>query len=271
MLLSSIGSGLAEEAPGIATPNFWDQRQRLARVDLAARPRIRFLTSVDFPPFNFLDQQGRLTGFNVDLARMICEELEILPRCQIEAKPFAELVPSLKAGDAEAVIAGVAVTAEARADLAFTESYFRYPARFVSRQDAPLPAPDAAGLDKKRIGVARGSAHAAMLEAFFPKAERVEFDGREAALEALKRKEIAGVFGDGVFLSFWLDSDAAQNCCAFSGGPYLSERYLGEGLAIATLHKDEELAKAFDYALGQIVAEGRFSELMLRYFPTSAF
>ncbi|WP_246191469.1 transporter substrate-binding domain-containing protein [Aureimonas leprariae] len=268
MLLCLPSVARSDEVP---TPNFWDQRQRLGRPEVNERPRIRFLTSVDYPPFNFLDGSGRLTGFNVDLVRMLCAELDALDRCQIEAKPFDQLVPALLRGEADAIAAGVAVTPESRRDLAFTQSYFRYPARFVVRRDAPLAEPVGDRVAGLRVGVVRGSAHAAMLSAFFPKAVKVEFDGRDVALEALKRKEVAAVFGEGVSLSFWLDSDAAKECCAFAGGPYLSERFLGEGLAVAVARKDRDLAQALDYALGQVVAKKGFSELMLRYFPTSAF
>src|SRR5690606_27852155 len=41
----------------------------------AKRVVVRFLTESDFPPFNFYDEDGVLTGFNVDLARAICLEL----------------------------------------------------------------------------------------------------------------------------------------------------------------------------------------------------
>lgn len=258
-------------AQDAATPNFWDQRQRLAKPPLPALERIRFLTSVDYPPFNFLDPRGRLGGFNVDLVRAACEELGLIDRCQIEARPFAELLPALEKGEAEAVIAGIAVTPENRVKLAFTESYFRFAARFVTRNDGALAEPLADALAGKRVGVVAGSAHAAMLQAFFPGTQMVPFDSRDLALAALRAGGVAAVFGDGVGLAFWLESDAASDCCGFAGGPYFSERFLGEGLAIAVDKKNADLAKAMDYAIGQVVAKRRFSELMLRYFPLSAF
>ena len=268
-LLALLGSvALAQET---ATPNFWDQRQRLAKPPLPTLERIRFLTSVDYPPFNFLDPRGRLAGFNVDLVRAACEELGLIDRCQIEARPFAELLPALAKGEAEAVIAGIAVTPGNRDSLAFTESYFRFAARFVSRTDKPLAEPLSEALAAKRVGIVAGSAHAAMLQAYFPMAQAMPFDTRDLALAALRDGRVDAVFGDGVGLAFWLESDAAGNCCSFSGGPYFSERFLGEGLAIAVDKKNADLAKALDYALGQVVAKRRFSELMLRYFPLSAF
>lgn len=261
----------AQDETQVATPNFIDQRQRTSRPNLGDRQRIRFLTTTDFPPFNFLDERGRLTGFNVDLVRAICEQLDVLSRCQIQALPFAELVPALQAGQGEAIVAGLALTPSNRSKLRFTESYFRYPARFVTLKDKPLTEPVADAIDGKRIAVTQGSAHAALLSAFFPSAEGVEFKTRQAALTALREGEVAGYFGDGVALSFWLESKAAAGCCVFSGGPFLSDRFLGEGLAIAVAPNDAALAGTIDYAIGELVENGRFSELLLRYFPVSAF
>lgn len=259
------------KAETVATPNFWDQGQRFPEPNLSTRTRIRFLTSTDYPPFNFLDLRGQLIGLNVDLARAICDELAVSAICEIEARPFGALKAALEAGEGDAVIAGLGLTADNREDLAFTHSYFRYPARFVSRRDASLDTALATRLDGVAIGTVAGSAHDAMLRAFFPKAQATTFENRDAALAALREGKVAGVFGDGVGLSFWLASEAAADCCAFSGGPYLSEHFLGEGLAIAVPGDDRELARAFDAAIGRLVTKGRMSELLLRYFPISPF
>ena len=67
-----------------------------------AAPRrvvIRFLTDSDFPPFDFYDEDGVLVGFNVDLARAIC--LELNTSCDIKARPWDELFPGLNSGEAE--------------------------------------------------------------------------------------------------------------------------------------------------------------------------
>ena len=63
-------------APAIV-PGFWDPRRRPERPDLARLTAIRFMTEVDYPPFNFAVPDGNPAGFNVDLARMVCEELKV--------------------------------------------------------------------------------------------------------------------------------------------------------------------------------------------------
>ncbi|MCB8840127.1 transporter substrate-binding domain-containing protein [Aurantimonas sp. VKM B-3413] len=266
-----LGQAARAQQSIVPTPNFFDQRQRMTKPDLSGRQRIRFLTTTDYPPFNFLDARGRLTGFNVELARGICEELDILARCQIEAMAFKDLVPALKRGDGEAIIAGLAMTPATRADFAFSEPYFRYPARFVARKDHAIAAPIADHLKNKVVGVEKGSSHSAMLQAFFPDAQVQPFESRDEGLSAMKEGKIDAFFGDGVSLSFWLESEAAADCCAFSGGPFLSDRFLGEGLAVAVAPNDTALADSIDYAIGQMVEKKRFSDLMLRYFPVSAF
>src|SRR5882724_9736350 len=100
-------------AAGVTIPNFWDPKRRVERPAAGAVQAIRFVTTDDFPPFNFLDADGHLTGFNIDLARAICTELAI--RCTIQARPFDDLAHSLETKTADAAIAGIAITADSRA------------------------------------------------------------------------------------------------------------------------------------------------------------
>lgn len=255
----------------LAIPGFWDTKERLAKPDVAAIERVRFLTTIDFPPFNFLDGSGRLTGFHIDLARAICGELEIMEKCQVQALPWNELDPALQAGDGEAIIAGMAVTAETRATHAFTRSYLRFPGRFITLKANALAEPIYSRIAGKKVGVVAGSAHEKILRDYFPDAVAVSLPTQEALLADLKGGKVDVAFGDGMKLGFWLSGSDSDGCCRFSGGPYLAPEYLGNGLAIATRADNPQLAVAFDYALQQLAAKGTFAELYLRYFPVSFF
>ncbi|TPW27974.1 transporter substrate-binding domain-containing protein [Pararhizobium mangrovi] len=252
-------------------PAYFHSNERLSLPDLSGYERIRFLTTTDFPPFNFIDQTGRLTGFNIDLARGLCEELDIVDRCQIQALPFDDLTGALSTGKGEAVIAGLAVTQKQRERFTFTRSYLHLPARFVRNRATSLDGTPAIALSGKPVGVVKGSAHAAMLRAFFPKLAAKPFDTADAMLDALRSRKIDAAFGDGVRLSFWLSSKQAKECCAFFGGPYLSEHFLGHGLAIAVDEKHRDLAEAFDHALLSMTRDGRFAEIYQRYFPSGLY
>src|ERR1700743_147104 len=79
-------------APG-AAPGFWDPRRRPERPDLGRLTLIRFVTEADSPPFDYAGQDGNPTGFNVDLARAICEELHVT--CTVQMRRFDTLFDSL--------------------------------------------------------------------------------------------------------------------------------------------------------------------------------
>ncbi|ESZ11866.1 transporter substrate-binding domain-containing protein [Mesorhizobium sp. L48C026A00] len=252
-------------------PMLWDAKERLPKPDLSALPRLRFLTTTDFPPFNFLDGAGRLSGFHVDLARAICAELGIAEKCQIQALPWAELEGALQKGEGEAIIAGIAATPESRSKYAFSRSYLQFPARFIMPKAKALTEPIFDRLRGKRVGVVAGSAHERMLRDYFGTVQVVPFAQLKELYDGLKDGKVDAGFGDGMRFAFWLGSSNAAACCRFAGGPYLAPEYLGSGMAIATRANDPALAAAFDYALQEISVKGIFAEFYLRYFPVSFF
>ncbi|MFO0000197.1 MAG: transporter substrate-binding domain-containing protein, partial [bacterium] len=83
---------------------------------------IRFITDDEYPPFAFPGADGALMGFNVDLARAVCEELR-LP-CTIQTRRFDTILGAIEAGQADAAIASIAATPAARARVDFTAAYY---------------------------------------------------------------------------------------------------------------------------------------------------
>jgi polar amino acid transport system substrate-binding protein len=263
-----------ERAPAtsssVVIPNFWDPRSRIERPPVGTIPAIRFITTDDFPPFNFLDANGRLTGFNVDLARAICDELGI--RCTIQSREWAELPDRIADRTADAAIAGIAVTAENRTALDFSDVYMRTPARFVVRKEDAGLATTPAGLRGKTLAVVANTAHEAYLAAMFPEVGRRLYQTADEARAAVKNGEAAAHFGDGLQLAFWLQSEAADGCCVFAGGPFLESRFFGQGYSIAVSKTaNPDLKRAINAALQAIYEKGVFAELYLRYFPVGFF
>ncbi|MQB44246.1 amino acid ABC transporter [Rhizobium sp. ICMP 5592] len=257
----------AQQAPPSGLPVLFDARERLPKPDLSTLVRLRFLTSVDFPPFNFADQNGKLSGFHVDLAREICDELGISDKCQIQALPFEELQGALSASLGDAVIAGVAVTPELRKSFAFSRPFLMLPARFARNLKASIDGRTAAALAGHSVGVVKGTTHEAMLAAFFPAIKPVPFDDKDALLAAVKDGKVDAAFADGLQLSFWVSSPSVEKCCALFDGPYLSQQFLGEGMTIMLREQDADLTAAINHALATLSRNGRLQEIYLRYFP----
>ena len=148
----------AQEQPAsVDLPILFDTRERIARPDLSGIVRLRFLTTVDFPPFNFIDQTGKLAGFHVDLVREICRELALTDKCQIQAVTFPELEKALVDGNGEAVAAGIAVSADLRQRFAFSRPFMRLPARF-SRMRGRAPGRLVGGKADQHLRHARNAA-----------------------------------------------------------------------------------------------------------------
>lgn len=235
----------------------------------ARRVVVRFLTDSDFPPFNFYDEEGVLVGFNIDLARAIC--LELNTSCDIKARGWDELFNGLKSGEADAVIAAHKVSAAALAGVDFSDRYFHTPARFAGKKETTDTEFTPSGLDGKKIGVARGTAHEAYLKSFFRDSPLVAFENADLAREALAAGQVDYIFDDGISLAFWLNGTLSRQCCEMKGGPYLEPKYFGDGLAIAVPRSDPEIKALINEALRKVRASGRFEELVQRYFPVRIY
>lgn len=233
------------------------------------RSVLRFLTEGDFPPFNYYDEEGVLTGFNVDLARAIC--LESNAACDVQVRPWDELMIALNRGEADAVIAGHVVTAKLLRVVNFTDRYFHTPGRFAGRRDAEELTITPEGLDGRNIGVVGASAHEAYLKAFFRYSTLQTFETPELARDALMSGKLDLVFDDGISLGFWVAGTSSRDCCELKGGPFHEPRYFGDGLAIAVPKRDPALAALMNRALRRVRATGRFEELVLRYFPNRIY
>ncbi|TXM68276.1 transporter substrate-binding domain-containing protein [Methylobacterium sp. WL120] len=261
----------APQAPAAVTvPNFWNPRSRGERVEAPQTGRaVRFLTDDEFPPLHFAGPDGNPTGFVVELARAVCEKLAIT--CTVQARRFDTLLDGLTEKQGDVVAAAIPLTPTLRATFAATRPYFRWPARFAARVDRGLPVPSAGALAGKSVAVVGGSAHAAYLQAFFPKAEAKPFSDLASAEGAVKRGEADYVFADGLGLALWVGGLEAGNCCALTGGDYLENRYFGEGIGLITRQEDAALSRALDDALQRVWDDGKYTELYLRFFPVSPF
>jgi polar amino acid transport system substrate-binding protein len=229
------------------------------------RAAIRFVTDTDYPPFNYYDEDGTLTGYNVDLAKAIC--LELAAACDIQVRPWNELVAAVKRGDADAVIASHAVTPRVLQDVLASDRYYHTPARFVGLKSNATPEITPAGLEGRRIAVGRGTAHEAYLRTFFTLSNIQVFENADLARDAVRNRTADLLFDDGISLVFWLNGESSKLCCEFKGGPFIEPRFFGDGIGILLNREDPQLRTLVNAALKRVRESGRQEELMLRYFP----
>lgn len=267
--------GLAQTAPSSeesqSPPAFINPKERLPLPALQSLNRLRFVTTVDFPPFNMLNQQGQLSGYNVDLAKALCSQLGIDAICQIEAVPWDELEERVLSGAADAIIGGWQPSNEKRGQFVFSRSYMRLPGRFVTIKSKAFTRPAVEATTGKTVGVISGTAHEQILKTYFPNALIKPYPDREAMLTGLMNGQTESVFDDGMSLSFWLNDAKSNECCHFTDGPYLAPQYLGTGFSIAVTEQNAAIAAAIDNGLQALQQKGVLNELYLRYFPTNFY
>jgi polar amino acid transport system substrate-binding protein len=233
------------------------------------RAAVRFVTDTDYPPFNYYDEDGTLSGLNVDLAKALC--LELAAACDIQVRPWADMVTAVKRNEADAVIASRAATATVLRDLDVSDRYYHTPARFVGLRETIATEVTPSGLSRRRIAVAKNSAHEAYLRAFFRLSEIQVYDNVELARDALRNKTAELLFDDGIGLVFWLNGEASKLCCEFKGGPFTEPFYFGDGIGILLNRADPSLRVQVNGALKRLRETGRIEELMLRYFPLKPY
>jgi polar amino acid transport system substrate-binding protein len=276
MFFAACGDARAQPTAAPATsgsdagvPGFWDPKRRQDRPELPAASVLRFLTEVNYPPFDYAGPDGSPVGFNVDLARMLCEELRLT--CTVQMRRFDTLIDAIAENRGDAVIASIAATPEIRRRADFTDPYYRSPARFVAQRDSPLVNVLPEQVEGARIAVVAGTTHEAYLKTFFGSADVRPYATAEDARKALRAGEVHLLFGDGIQLAFWLNGSESAGCCAFRGGPFTESRYFGEGIGIAVRRGNDTLRQALNWGLYRLWEKGRFTELWLRYFPISPF
>src|ERR1700694_7012 len=279
MLAGTVAFGGAVDAQIMAKPGaeaapqagagFWDPRRRPDRPDLSRLTVIRFLTETDYPPFNFPGPDGNPAGFNVDLARQLCEEIKVT--CTVQMRRFETLLDAITSNRGDAIIASLAVTPQMRARLDFTDPYYRAPARFVSRRDAVMPEVRPEYLEGKKVGAIAGSSHEAYLKTMFTDAELHSYPNDDALRLALRRREGDFIFGDAISLAFWINGTDSGECCAFSGGPFVESRYFGEGIGIAVRKGNDLLRQGLKSGLFRVWGKRRYTDLGVRSFSVSPF
>ena len=236
---------------------------------LPKRASLRFLTEGDYPPFNYYDEEGILTGFNIDIARALCLEVQV--SCDIQVRPWEALVPALGRAEADAVIASIAITPQSLAKLDFSDRYYYMAARFIGRVSTAKLDVTPEGLEGKQVAVVKGSAHEAFLKAFFRDCRITAFETATLAREAVKDGKVELAFDDGTSLAFWLEGTQSSKCCEFKGGAYVEPKYFGDGVAIAVRKGDRQLQRLLNTGLDRLRASGRYEELFLRYFPVKVY
>ena len=216
------------------------------------------------PPINYVDKDGNLAGYDVDIAGALCVKLSV--RCELVQQDWDGMVPGLLLGKYDAIVSSMAITEARRRVMGFAGPYYRsIPARFIARKGLAIEATPQ-GLAGKRIGVQRATTQERLLRVHFPEAVPALYDNEAAEEADLAAGNIDLAFADQISLaSGFLKSDAGRNF-AFVGPPVSDPAIAGEGAGIALRQEDGDLLIALNRALAAVRADGTYKKLNDKYF-----
>ena len=234
-----------------------------ATVHAQSAKKIKIGVEGAYPPYSELGTDGKLKGFDIDIANALCEEMKV--QCTLVQQEFDGMIPSLQAKKIDAVIASMSITDERKMVIAFSDKYYHTPARFVGRKNAGLVA-SSAGLKGKRIGVQRTTVHDRFATDTFKESEIVRYAKQDDVFLDLTAGRLDAALVDQVAAAQGFLQLPTAKEFAFFGPVYIEPKYFGYGAGIGLRKSDTALRDEFNAAIKAIRANGVFKKINDKYF-----
>ncbi|PZO74531.1 MAG: amino acid ABC transporter [Mesorhizobium amorphae] len=222
-----------------------------------------------YPPFNVLGTDGQLSGFDVDIARALCDEMKVT--CEFVTQDWDGIIPALQAGRFDAIIASMSITDERKQQVDFTNKYYNTPPAIAVPKDSNVTDVSPAALAGKSIGVQGSTTHSAYAEATYKDSEIRLYPTADEYQLDIENGRIDAVMDDIMVLDTFLKKDAGAACCKLLGEIKPDEAIHGPGAGIAVRKGDTELANRFNAAIDAIRANGKYKEINDKYFTFDAY
>jgi polar amino acid transport system substrate-binding protein len=247
--LVSSGCGPGREGPAASS-----QLQRI----LAAR-QLRVGTSADLPPLGMRDKSGGLIGLEIDLVRKLGDAMDL--EVQFVQKPFAELLPALERNEVDLVVAGLTITPERNARVAFAGPYFISGASILtfSRELTEVESPAALDGPERTFVALESSTNAAFVQKHMPRAKLVTVPNNESGVQMVLRKEADALIADlqVCTLAQWRNPDAGLHARL--------DPFTTEPLGIALPPDDPLLLNLVTNYLNTLENTGELAQLKARW------
>lgn len=214
-----------------------------------------------YPPFNFMDSNNKLQGFDIDIANALCEKMQV--KCTIVAQDWDGIIPALLAKKYDAIVASMTITEERKKQIDFTDRYYRTPLSVAVPKDSAIKDTTAASMKGKTVGAQSSTTQAIYAEDVYGKAGASAklYPTQDEANADLANGRLDASVADKFVLVEWL-KNAGKDCCKLLGDIEGTTSEAG----IAIRKEDKELKEKFNKAIKDIVADGTYKKIQAKYF-----
>lgn len=226
---------------------------------------VRIGTEGAYAPFNFIDANKELQGFDVDIARALCEKMKV--ECTFVAQDWDGIIPALLAGKYDAIFASMSATDERRQVIDFSDKYYDVPSAFFAPKDSGITDTSPEALAGKVLGAQSSTIQANELEEkykdseikLYPSQEEVNLDLVAGRIDALLVDKLVGMD--------WTAKTEDGKCCQQFGPDIPSASPVAAGLR----KEDQDLKAMINKAIAEILADGTYEKINAKYFPFSIY
>lgn len=219
---------------------------------------VRIAFDVPYEPFEYRTPDGELTGFEVDLARAVCEEIKA--KCEMVVQAWDGMIPALLARKYDAIMSSMSITEERKEKVLFSEPYYNTPGAWFVKDTSELDVNDKDAMKGKNVGVQRGTTMDSYVTENYAGVVNVK---RYTTADDLAL-DIGGGRLDAVFVDYPVGEEALIKKGGFKQvGEGIK---LGDGVGVAFRKRDTDLAEKFNAALRKLKDDGTYDTIMKKYF-----
>ena len=214
--------------------------------------KLTMATNATFPPYEMTTDSGDIEGIDVDTAKAIAEKLGL--ELQVDDMEFDAALLSVQQGKADIAMAGITVTDERKAVMAFSDSYATGIQSIIVPEGSDIASPD--DLAGKKIGTQRGTTGYIYCTDDFGEDSVVAYDNGLTAVQALNNGQVDAVVID--------NAPAKEYVAANPGLKVLETSYAEEDYAIG-MAKGSSLEAVVNAALEELKADGTLQSIVDKY------
>jgi polar amino acid transport system substrate-binding protein len=225
---------------------------------------VRIGTEGAYPPFNFIDQSGKLAGFDIDIGLALCEKMQV--KCELVAQDWDGIIPALVAGKYDVIIASMFITEERKKVVSFTDPYYAAAMTHVVAKGSNIKEFTDKALAGKAVGAQSSTTQAEYIQKTYPSADIRLYKTQDEANLDMANGRLDVMVGDVIPLLDWTTKTEDGKCCELTGAPITDKAFVGEGVGMAVRKEDNELREKLNKALADILADGTYKKINDKYF-----